>query len=384
MVRRGASPTSSPPEPAGFLGWDHRLGHLVEHLAVAAGRGSGQHHGLRVVRFGQRAQHVEVLVEQHHVVHGIDVHAHFLQALDLVDDAVGDLATVVGLAFALQTHLLRLRGGLRLDLDAHGLRALARGLFFALGGVDRIHRRLDLRARVDRRDQCLDHGETEAGHLVAHGLLHVGRHIVFARERVIERERGDRRTQRVLHVRTQLSLRVTQFVVGLRHVLGVHAVLRRGHDLHEHVVERLRFDLHVELRDAHVRLYRDAVDQRQLAVDAGELDRMEFAEPFDDVRLLLRHHIRGAHQHDDDEHSDDHKCDCHGISFSARPRWPQVSLPAIVAMASKRARPLPTSWTGVTLESRSPFAGAHITYLVVSSSTTPPSTTMSSGFAASP
>ena len=57
----------------------------------------------------------------------------------------------------------------------------------------------------------------------------------------------------------------------------------------EHVVERLGFQLHVKLVDAHVRFHGDAVHKRNADMDAGELHLKELAEAFDDVRLLLRH-----------------------------------------------------------------------------------------------
>lgn len=104
-----------------FVGGEHGLGDLFVEILIAARRGGGQHHGLGVAGLGQRTHHIEVLVEQHHVVHVVDVHTHGLQTLDLVDDTVGDFAAVVGLALTLQPGLLRLGGGLGLDLDALGL-----------------------------------------------------------------------------------------------------------------------------------------------------------------------------------------------------------------------------------------------------------------------
>ena len=98
-----------------FVRGHHGLGDLVAHLVETARRRSRQHHRLRILRRGEITHGVEILVEQHHVVHIAHVHAHGLQALDLIDDAVGDLTTVVRLAFALQTGLFGLGGGLGLD-----------------------------------------------------------------------------------------------------------------------------------------------------------------------------------------------------------------------------------------------------------------------------
>ena len=289
----------------GLVGRHHGLGDLAVHVLVSAGGGCGQHHGLGIVGFAQRAQHVEILVEQHHVVHVADVHADGLQTLDLVDDAAGDLTTVVGLAFALQTGLLGFRGCLGLDLDALGLGALAGGLLLTLGGVDGIHGVLDLRAWIDGGNQGLDHGEAETGHLIADGLLHIEGHIVLAGEGIIKAQRRNGGTQRVLHVGTQLTGRIAQLIVGGGHVFRVHTELGGGHDGDEHVVKRLGLQLHIELVDAHVGLHGDAVHERNADVDARELDLVELAESFDDVGLLLRHdEQRGQEQERDDQRND--------------------------------------------------------------------------------
>ena len=176
-----------------------------------------------------------------------------------------------------------------LDLDTLGLGTLTGGFLFTLGGIDGVHRVLDLWARVDGGDQRLDHGEAETAHFGAHGLLHVERHIVLAGKGIVQRQCGDSGTQRVLHVGAQLTGRVTQLVVGGGHIVRVHAELGGGHHGDEHVVERLGFQLHVKLVDAHVRFHGDAVHKRNADMDAGELHLKELAEAFDDVRLLLRH-----------------------------------------------------------------------------------------------
>ncbi len=168
------------------------------------------------------------------------------------------------------------------------LGTLPRGLLLTLRRVDGVHGVLDLRARIDGGDQGLDHGETESGHLVAHGFLHVERHIVLAGERVVKRQRGDGRTQRVLHVGAQLAGRIAQLVICGGHVLGIHTELGGRHDRDEHVVERLGLQLHVELVDAHIGFHGDAVHERNPDMDARELHLVEFAESFDDIGLLLR------------------------------------------------------------------------------------------------
>ena len=186
-----------------------------------------------------------------------------------------------------------------LDLDTLGLGTLTGGFLFTLGGIDGVHRVLDLWARVDGGDQRLDHGEAETAHFGAHGLLHVERHIVLSGEGVVQGQSGDGGAQRILHVAPELTGRIAQLVVGGGHVVRVHAELGGGHDGHEHVVQRLGFQLHVELVDAHVGLHGDAVDERDTDMDTGKLDLKELAEAFDDVRLLLRNDEQcGAQQHD--------------------------------------------------------------------------------------
>lgn len=111
-----------------LLDGDQGLGHLIVEFLISAWCGGGQHDGLGVAGLAQRAHHIQVLVEEHHIVHVLDVHPHTLQTLDLVDDTVGDLTSVVGLSLALQPGLLRVRLGLGLDLDALGVGLLPRGL----------------------------------------------------------------------------------------------------------------------------------------------------------------------------------------------------------------------------------------------------------------
>ena len=116
-----------------FVRGHHGLGDLVAHLVETARRRSRQHHRLRILRRGEITHGVEILVEQHHIVHVVHVHADCLQTLDLVDDTIGDLTTIVGLAFTLKTGLLSLGCRLGLDLNTLGFGALTGGLLLALG-----------------------------------------------------------------------------------------------------------------------------------------------------------------------------------------------------------------------------------------------------------
>ena len=216
----------------------------------------------------------------------------------------------------MKTGLLRLGGGLGLDLDALGLGALPGGLLLTLGCVDGVHGVLDLRARVDGGDQGLDHSEAEAGHLVADGLLHVESHIILTGESIIEAQRRNGGTQGVFHVGAQLPGRVAQLVVGGGHVFRVHTELGGGDDRDEHIVEGFGLQLHVELVDAHVGFHGDTVHERDTDVDARELHLVELAETFDDVGLLLRHdEQRGQEQERDDQRNDKERYEeRHGIT----------------------------------------------------------------------
>ena len=216
----------------------------------------------------------------------------------------------------MKTGLLRLGSGLGLDLDALGFGAVAGGFLLTLGGVDGVHGVLDLRARVDGGDQRFDNGETETGHFVADGLLHVEGHVVLAGEGVIEAQRRNGGTQGILHVGAQLPGRVAQLVVGGGHVFRVHTELGGGDDRDEHVVEGFGFQLHVELVDAHVGFHGDTVHERDTDVDARELHLVELAETFDDVGLLLRHdEQRGQEQERDDQRNDKERYkERHGIT----------------------------------------------------------------------
>lgn len=51
----------------GFVGCHHRLRDLAVHILISARGGCWKHDGLGVVGFAQGAQHVEVLVKQHHI-----------------------------------------------------------------------------------------------------------------------------------------------------------------------------------------------------------------------------------------------------------------------------------------------------------------------------
>ena len=176
-----------------------------------------------------------------------------------------------------------------LDLDALGFGTLTGGFLLALGRVDGIHGVLDLWARIDGRNQRLDHGEAKTGHFIADGLLHVKGHVILTGERIVKGQRRNGGAQGILHVGAELARRIAQLVVSSGHVLRVHTELGGGHDGDEHVVERLGFQLHVELVDTHVGFHGDAVDERNTNMNAGELHLVELAEPFDDVGLLLRH-----------------------------------------------------------------------------------------------
>ena len=110
-----------------------------------------------------------------------------MQTLDLVDNTVGDLTTIISLTLTLEACLLSLGGRLGLDLNTLGFGTLTRGFLFALCRVDGIHGVLDLWTRIDCRDQRLDYGETEAGHFIADGLLHVEGYIVLAGECIVQR-----------------------------------------------------------------------------------------------------------------------------------------------------------------------------------------------------
>ena len=117
-----------------FVRGHHGLGDLVAHLVETARRRSRQHHRLRILRRGEITHGVEILVEQHHIVHVVHVHADCLQTLDLVDDTIGDLTTIVGLAFTLKTGLLSLGCRLGLDLNTLGFGALTGGPPHPAGG----------------------------------------------------------------------------------------------------------------------------------------------------------------------------------------------------------------------------------------------------------
>ena len=212
------------------------------------------------------------------------------------------------MALALQAGLLGFRGGLGFDLDALCFGALAGGFLLTLGGVNGVHRVLDLRARVNRGDQGLDDGEAETAHFRADGLLHVGGDIVLAGERVIKGERRNCGTQRVLHVAAQLAGRILQLIVCRGDGFRSHAELRGGDHGDEHVVQGLGLQLHIQLADPHIRFHGDAVDERDFHTQARILNFMELAEPFNDVSLLLRDHVQcGAQQKHHDDNQGDNK-----------------------------------------------------------------------------
>lgn len=61
-----------------FVRGHHGLSDLIAHLIEATRRRSRQHHRLRVLRRGKITHGIEILVEQHHIVHVVHIHTDSL------------------------------------------------------------------------------------------------------------------------------------------------------------------------------------------------------------------------------------------------------------------------------------------------------------------
>src|SRR5690606_9979188 len=156
----------------------------------------------------------------------------------------------------------------------------------ALCRVDLVHRPLHVRVGIDVVHQRLHDVVAILVHRVFQAALHGVGDLVLVLENIVQLHLGDDGADLVIDERLDLHLRIRQFVVCMANAAGHDVILHRHGDLDEHVVQRLRLHVHVELMDAQADTSGNLLEGEQY-VHAGRGNAGELAKALDDGGALL-------------------------------------------------------------------------------------------------
>jgi|GEM_PF-4247606 len=278
------------------------------------------------------SERVEEL-RDHHEVHDVLCRGAWnagLEVLDGLTEPIDERLALIGDTLALE--LLGLGLGLSLGdhRDAIRFGDLRGRRTVALRGVDVVHRSLDARLRLDVGHERLDDLVAEVVHGLGELRLDGDGELVLLHEERVELDVGHLPAHDVEDEGLDLLLRILQLVVRVVDLGGLHHVLHRDRENHEHVVLGLGLDLHVELLDTQLEAFRDLVDERDAQMEAGVRDAVELAQPLHDRHLLLLHdEKRGENGDDGDEQRKAHRDSEPEVTLhdSISPSLKQLSLP---------------------------------------------------------
>ena len=280
-------------------------------LEVVGGAGVvGQEEGVGAAARADVAQGVEVLGEQDegHDVFGGGAGDALLEVLDgggeAVDDGLalgGDALALEGLGFGFGLGLLDLE-------DLFGLTAgLGRDLR-ALGGVDVVHRGLDLDVGDDVGDERGEDVEAEVGHDLIELDFDGDGDAGLLLEGLVEGELGDVAEDAVEDEGLDLLLRRAELVEGVGDLVVEDLILDADGDLHEDVVVGLGLDGELGLLDLEIDEV-DALGEGDQEVQAGTGDAVELAEALDDTGGGGAHGVVGFGDGDEQEERNDEEND---------------------------------------------------------------------------
>ena len=222
-------------------------------------------------------------------------HARFLNGLEGIFNALRDSLALIRDALAGLFHAFCLSKRLSDLLNAIGFRQILRSQAHTLGGVDLVHGIFNFLRKRNARDECAHQREAVSGHLLAHRRVHIFGDVVFLSEYLIERIRRNTRAQCVGNEVFHLLNGLLQHVVALENTRfhGIVAqrvidvVLRGNIEADGHIVLGFHIDAEAVLHGSQAHCRSFALEERDLHVEAGTHEAIEFAQALDDHRMLL-------------------------------------------------------------------------------------------------
>ena len=208
-----------------------------------------------------------------------------LDNLERVLNAQSDRLALVGDALARLFHGLGFGGRLGDALDAVGLGELLCRSALALGGVDVVHRVLDLSRQCDLGNERRHEGEAVGSHLLGNGSVNILGDVILLGKDLIECVDGNRRAQGVGDEVTHLVDGLLQHIVALvdarirrasTHVIA-HVILSRDLEADSHIVLSLNVDTKTVFHRAQAHRGSFTVDYGHLHVEARVDDAVELA-----------------------------------------------------------------------------------------------------------
>ena len=195
-----------------------------------------------------------------------------------------------------------------------------------MGGVDLVHGIFNFLRKRNARDECAHQREAVSGHLLAHRRVDVFGDVVFLSEYLIERIRRNARAQCVGNEVFHLLDGFLQHVVALENPRFHGIVAQRVIDVvlcgnieaDGHIVLGFHIDAEAVLHgsQAHGRSF--TLEERNLHVEAGTHEAIEFAQALDDHRMLLFYDEQAIFDDGRDnqnENDEEHKTANHGGTF---------------------------------------------------------------------